>query len=88
MKPPASNTAPICRSTLPRRQCPSTPDTEEATILLASVPTATAGGTPTKINRGVIRKPPPTPNRPLRNPTAMPIPRMRKTFTEISAMGR
>jgi hypothetical protein len=41
-----------------------------------------------KMSSGVIRKPPPTPNSPDRNPTMPPIPRMRKIFTEISAMGR
>jgi hypothetical protein len=35
-----------------------------------------------------MRKPPPTPNRPDRNPTAPPRPSRRKTFMEISAMGR
>ena len=34
------------------------------------VPTATAVGTPMKIRSGVSRKPPPTPNRPDRKPTA------------------
>jgi hypothetical protein len=88
MRPPIITTRPIFTSTLPRRQCASTPDTDEATIWFASVPTATAGGTPMKISSGVIRKPPPTPNRPERNPTAPPMPRMRNTFTDISAMGR
>ena len=41
-----------------------------------------------EISSGVIRKPPPTPNMPDRNPTAAPMPRMMKIFTESSAMGR
>jgi hypothetical protein len=37
--------------------------------LLASFATAYAGGTPKKIKNGVIKKPPPTPNKPERTPT-------------------
>ena len=55
---------------------------------LATVATATAGDTPTKISSGVIRKPPPMPNIPEMKPTASPIPSSRKTFTGRSAMGR
>ena len=65
-----------------------TPETEAATIWLASVPTATAGVTPMKIRSGVIRKPPPTPNMPERKPTAPPMPSNRKMLIDISAMGR
>src|SRR3546814_2153002 len=36
MVPPISRTRPMRKSTLPRRQCASTPDTEEATIWFAS----------------------------------------------------
>ena len=57
-------------------------------IWLASVATATVGGTPAKIKSGVIRNPPPTPNMPDRNPTSAPIPTTRKTFMDISAMGK
>ena len=87
-KPPRRRTKPILKSTLARRQCARTPETELATIWFASVPTATGGGTPININRGVIKKPPPTPNKPERNPTAPPMPRIRNIFTDISAMGR
>jgi hypothetical protein len=37
---------------------------------------------------GVKRNPPPTPNRPERNPTAPPIPTRKNRFIESSAMGR
>ena len=86
--PPASRVNPILMSTLRRRQWASTPDTDEATIWLASVATATAGGIPIKISSGVIRNPPPTPNSPDRNPTAPPMPKIMKTLTDNSAMGR
>ena len=55
---------------------------------LATLATATPGVTPMKISNGVIRKPPPMPNMPEMNPTASPIPRMRKTLTGKSAIGR
>ncbi len=55
---------------------------------LATLATATPGVTPMKIRSGVIRKPPPMPNMPEMNPTASPIPRMRKTLTGRSAIGR
>ena len=86
--PPISSTVPILKSTLPRRQWASTPDTDAATIWLASVPTATAGGTPTKISSGVMRKPPPTPKIPDKKPTPPPMPSKRKMLADISAMGR
>ena len=38
-------------------------------MLLASFGTAYAGGIPRKIKKGVIKKPPPTPNKPDRTPT-------------------
>ena len=75
-------------STVFRFRWARTPEMEEATIWLAEVATATAGGMPTKNSRGVIRKPPPTPNIPDRIPTTPPMPRSRKAFTETSAMGR
>jgi hypothetical protein len=40
------------------------------------------------MSNGVSRKPPPTPNRPERNPIAAPMPRMISQWTDISAMGR
>ena len=56
-----------------------------AEVLVGAQP---AGEMPMKINSGVIRKPPPMPNIPEMNPTAMPIPRTRKIFTGRSAIGR
>ena len=47
-----------------------------------------SGGTPVKISSGVIRNPPPTPNMPDKKPTAAPMPRNTKMFTDISAMGK
>lgn len=44
-------------------------ETDVARILFASFATAYAGGTPKKIKKGVIRKPPPTPKRPDKIPT-------------------
>ena len=55
---------------------------------LATEATATAGVMPTKINSGVIRKPPPMPNMPEMKPTAAPMPRMTNMSTGSSAMGR
>jgi hypothetical protein len=43
---------------------------------------------PRKIRIGVIRKPPPTPNKPDRKPTPRPRPSNSQRFREISAMGR
>ena len=86
--PPDSSTEPILKSTLSRLQCASTPLTEVATVWLDWVATATAGGTPMKISSGVIRKPPPTPNRPDRNPTPPPRPSNSSTDTESSAIGK
>ena len=86
--PPATSTTPIFTSTLLRRYWAMAPETEEARICIEPVPTATAEGTPMKISKGVSRKPPPTPNRPERNPTAQPMPRKSAALTDISAMGR
>jgi hypothetical protein len=55
---------------------------------LADEATATVGGTPMKIRSGVRRKPPPTPNTPVRKPTAPPSPSRTKTSTDTSAIGR
>ena len=86
--PPASRTKPILTSTLRRRQCASAPDTDAATTWLASVATATAGGTPMKISSGVIRNPPLTPNMPERKPTPPPMPSRIMALSDISAIGR
>jgi len=55
---------------------------------LAEEATATVGGMPMKINSGVSRKPPPTPNTPERNPTAAPKPSRTKMSSDTSAIGR
>jgi hypothetical protein len=44
------------------------PEVDEAKILFASFATAKAGGIPIKIKNGVIKNPPPTPNKPDKNP--------------------
>ena len=88
MRPPISSIAPILKSTLPLFQCARTPETEEATIWFASVPTATGAGTPMKIRIGVMRNPPPTPKIPERKPITPPKASRRKASTDISAMGR
>ena len=87
-RPPPNITPPILRSTLPLRQCVSTPETDEATICVDCVATATAGGIPKNMRNGAKINPPPTPNMPDKNPTAAPSPMMRNMFTGISAMGR
>ena len=46
------------------------PETDVAKILLISFGTAYTGGIPKKIKNGVIKKPPPTPNKPDNTPTA------------------
>jgi hypothetical protein len=73
---------------LPRRQWAMAPETEAATTWLTEEPTATGGGTPMKISRGVIRNPPPTPKSPERKPITPPMPSSRKMSTDISAIGR
>jgi len=88
MRPPASSTQPMRKSTVRRRICASTPETEEATTWLAPVATATVGGTPMKNKSGVMRNPPPTPNMPDSSPTIPPRPNRTRAFTETSAMGR
>ncbi len=71
---------PILKSTLPIRECERAPEEAPAVIWAASVAAATAAGMPEKMSSGVMRKPPPTPNRPERNPTSAPIPAMRRGF--------
>ena len=88
IKPPTNKIKPIVKSTFLFLQCANTPETDEATIWLASVETATAAGIPKNIKRGVIRKPPPTPNKPDKKPTIPPNPVIAKTFIETSAIGR
>ena len=48
----------------------------------------TVGGTPSIMSRGVIKNPPPTPNRPERKPTMPPSPTMASKLMEFPAMGR
>ena len=59
-----------------------------ARILFASFATAYVGGTPRKIKKGVIKKPPPTPNNPERIPTIPLNEKIAKMFTETSAIGK
>ena len=86
--PPDSKKKPILKSTFFFRQCAITPDTLEAKTCGASEPTATTGGIPKKINRGVIKNPPPTPNNPDRAPTSIPMKTIKNILTFISAIGR
>jgi len=71
-----------------RRNAPMALVVDEATICADWLATATAGGMPRKIKSGVMRKPPPMPNRPEMKPTAAPSPRISNTLTGISAMGK
>jgi hypothetical protein len=87
-KPPSMITMPIFMSTFARRRCAKNPEKEAAIIWLAELDTATAGGTPISINRGVIKKPPPTPNMPDRTPVMPPKNNIRNMLTGISAIGR
>ena len=57
-------------------------------MLLASFATAYEGGMPKKIKKGVIRKPPPTPNNPDKTPTTVLKEKIVITFTDTSAIGR
>tara|TARA_Y100000590_G_scaffold268444_1_gene301501 strand:+ start:14 stop:283 length:270 start_codon:yes stop_codon:yes gene_type:complete len=64
------------------------PETDVANMLFASFATAYVGGIPKKIKKGVIRKPPPTPNKPERIPTMVLREKIVITFTDTSAMGK
>jgi hypothetical protein len=64
------------------------PETEVAKILFASLATAYVGGTPKKIRKGVIKNPPPTPNRPESTPTTPLKEKIAIIFTETSAIGK
>ena len=86
--PPIKRNKPILKSTFLLLQWAITPDTEEAKICGASVPTATIGGIPRNISKGVIKNPPPTPNKPERPPTTIPIKIISKILTFISAIGK
>ena len=57
-------------------------------MLLASFATAYAGGTPKKIKNGVIKKPPPTPNKPERTPTNALNKSISTGLTKTCAIGR
>jgi hypothetical protein len=57
-------------------------------IWLACVATATGGGIPRKINKGVKTNPPPTPTSPDKKPTNPLNITMSSQFTGISAMGK
>jgi hypothetical protein len=64
------------------------PETEVAKMLFASLATANVGGTPKKIKKGVIKKPPPTPNRPERTPTTQLSVKIENILIETSAIGK
>jgi len=70
------------------REQPRAPEMDEAVIWDRVVATATVDGMPVKTNKGVIRKPPPTPNMPERKPTPVPSKMMNSQLTDISATGR
>ena len=57
-------------------------------ILFASFGTAYAGGIPKKIKNGVIKKPPPTPNKPDKIPTTKLKKKIKGRLTFTSAIGR
>ena len=86
--PPVKRKMPILISTFFLLQCAIAPESDEASTCGASVPTATVGGIPKKIKSGVIKKPPPTPNKPVRPPTIIPSNIISRTLTFISAIGR
>ena len=86
--PPKIKRQPIFKSIFFLLKCAIAPEKEAPRIWLASLATAIAGGIPIKNKRGVIKKPPPTPNIPESIPTIPPNPINKKMLTEISAMGR
>jgi len=64
------------------------PDIDVPKILLASFGTAYTGGIPKKIKKGVIKKPPPTPNNPDKIPTNKLKKKIKGKLTLTSAIGR
>ena len=86
--PPPSITPAMVKSMARLRHCASAPDMDEAVTWLSVVATATVEGMPVNTSSGVIRKPPPTPNRPDRKPTPVPSAIMTSQWTDISATGR
>ena len=76
------------KSTFPSLQCARVPEADAATIWLASVAAATVGGIPIIIRRGVMRNPPPTPNRPDKSPTSSPRPTTSQRLTLVKAIGK
>ncbi len=63
-------------------QCVKAPETDVPKILFASFATANDGGIPKNISTGVIKNPPPIPNKPEINPTQ----KLKKITTEISIL--
>jgi len=61
---------------------------DEAATWLERLATATDGGMPMNTSTGVIRNPPPMPNRPEMKPTTAPSAITSGALTLISAMGR
>ena len=56
-------------------------------MLLASFATAYDGGIPKKIKKGVIKNPPPTPNKPDKIPTTVLSEKIVSKFIDTSAIG-
>ena len=88
MIPPIEITRPMRKSTPRRSNWPRTEDMDEAAAKLAPAATATGAGMPISIKSGVIKKPPPTPKMPDKQPTTSPKVAMSHGLTAISAMGR
>ena len=88
INPPARRYKPILKSTFPTFQWAYVPDVDAATIWFESVAAATVAGIPNIINNGVIKKPPPTPNRPESRPTTSPRPMGIKMLMLVNATGK
>ena len=87
-RPPLIIIQPIFKSIVFLNKWVKVPEVEEANILFASLATATAGGIPIKIKKGVIKNPPPTPNKPDKNPMTALTKRINITLICTSAIGR
>ena len=86
--PPNNKIVPIFKSTFCLLRYVINPARDDPAMWFASLPTATAGGIPPIIKIGVVKKPPPTPNIPDNIPAMNPIVSKKKTFWDISAMGK
>ena len=86
--PPNINTDPILKSTFLCLACDISQAIDEAVIWFAEVETATKGGIPINIRRGVAIKPPPMPNIPDNIPVIKPRDNINNILIGISAIGR